>query len=230
MTTRQEYITAVEKLVPGEHPIGEAEIILAIGMAMKGHSRHSPREVIEDVAGDGSFDYAVSGFASWSDGFSVIRQVEYPVDDTDEDPDILQDDKWMIYEKPAGKCLRFLTTTPDTGEEMRLTYTALHTCTDSACTVNDFDEEVVQALAAAFFCDMLATYYAQTGDSTIDADVVDHKSRSRDYEARAKAYRKLYFDHLGIEPGETPAASVTRDQDRTPSWQTDHLTHRRKYR
>jgi len=50
-------------------------------MAIKDHSRHRPLVVIEDEAGDGGFDYAVSDLASWAPGFSVIKTVEYPVDD-----------------------------------------------------------------------------------------------------------------------------------------------------
>lgn len=230
MSNRQEYIETVEKMVPGDHPIGEAEIILAISQAVKEHSRHKPRVVVEDEDGDGGFDYAVSLLASWSAGFSVIKQVEYPVDDTDETPDILQDDGWMIYETPDGKYLRFLEDKPTTDEDMRVTYTALHTCTDSACTVEDFDEEAVQSLCASFFSDMLATYYAQSQDSTIDADSVDHTSKSRDYGARAKNFRKVYFDHLGVKEGQSPPASVTRDQDKKASWSSDKLTHKKRYR
>jgi hypothetical protein len=199
-------------------------------MAIKAHSRQRPRKVVEDVDGDGGFDYALSDLASWKSGFSSIEQVEYPVDDTDETADVLQDDAWEIYEKPSGKMLRFLEDTPDATEDFRVTYTSFHTCTDSACTVEDFDEEAVQALAAAFFCEMLSTYYAQSTDSTIAADSVDHTSKSRDYAARAKAFRKIYFDHLGIKEGQTPAASVTRDQDKAASWGRDKLTHKGKYR
>jgi len=230
LSIQEDYIAAIGQFVQGEIPLEEADKILAIGMAIKEHSRHKPREVVEDFDGDGGFDYAISGFASWSDGFSVIKQVEYPVDDDDETPDILQDDEWMIYEKPAGKLLRFLEDKPTPDEDFRVTHTALHTCTDSACTVEDFDEEAVQALAAAYFCDMLATYYAQSQDSTIPADSVDHKSKTRDYESRAKRYRKVYFDHMGIKEGQTSAASVTRDQDKKGSWAGDGLTHKRKYR
>jgi len=230
MSTRQDYLTAIGNLVQGEFPLGETEKILAINMAMKAHSKHRPLVVVEDESGAAAFDYAITLLASWSEGFSVIKQVEYPVDDDDETPDILQDDEWMIYEKPAGKYLRFLENEPAATETFRVTYTALHTCTDTTCTVKTFDEEAVQALAAAFFCDMLATYFAQTQDSTIQADVVDHRSKAREYDARAKAYRKMYFNHLGIEEGKTPPASVTKDLDLKGSWAGDKLTHPKKYR
>jgi len=230
MSTLQDYITAIGNMVGGELPLDEAEKILAISMAMKEHSRHRPQVIVEDEDGDGGFDYAVTLLALWADGFSVIKTVEYPVDDDDETPDVLQDDAWMMYEKPAGEYLRFLEDEPDTNESIRVTYTALHTCTDAACTVKTFDEEAVQALATAHFCNMLSAYYAQTQDSTINADSVDHGSKGREYAARAKTFRSVYFGHLGIKEGQSLPASVTRDQDKKPSWRGDGLTHSRKYR
>ena len=230
MSTRRDYIAAIGSMVGGELPLGEAEQIAAVSVAVKKHSGHRPRIIVEDEIGNAGFDYAITNLANWSDGFSVIRQVEYPVDDTDADADILQDDQWTIYEKPAGKYLRFVQDKPATTESMRITYTAQHSCTDTECTIKAIDEDFVQFLAAAYFCDMLATYYAQTQDSTIQADSVDHKSKASEYAARARVYRKLYYDHLGIKEGETVAASVTRDQDMKSSWGGDKLTHPGRYR
>ena len=230
MSTRQDYVTAIDYLVSGDHALDVGEKILAISQAVKEHSKRRPQIIVEDETGDGGFDYAVTDLASWVAGFSVIKTVEYPVDDDDETPDILQDDEWRMYQTPSGVFLRFKEDTPEATETFRVAYTALHTCTDTACTVETFDEEAVQALAAAFFCDMLATFYAQNQDSTIAADSIDHTSKSRDYAARAKAYRKIYFDHLGIKEGQVPPASVTRDQDLKGSWGSDKLTHKGKYR
>jgi hypothetical protein len=228
MSTRQDYITAIGHLVGGELPLDEAEKIFAINAALKKYSGHRPRIVVEKEDGNGSFDYALTLLADWAEGFSTIKSVEYPVDDTEETASILQDDVWQIYRKPAGKYLRLLEDTPTATEDLRITYTALHTCTDEACTVPSYDEEALQILAASIFCDMLAAYFAQTQDSTIQADSVDHKSKASEYAARARAYRKMYFDHLGIKEGETPAASVTRDQDLGGSWGAGKMTHRRR--
>ena len=230
MTIRDDYITALGLLVPGELPLGESEKILAVNQAMKMHSRYRPRLIVEDETGDGGFDYAISDLEHWKDGFSVIKTVEYPVDDDDETPDILEDDAWTIYRKPAGNYLRFSSEKPAATESFRVTYTAYHTCTDADCTVEDYDEEAVQALSAGYFCTMLAAYYAQNQESPMGADVVDHRSKSQEYAARAKMYRKAYFDHIGVVEGKTVAASVTMDQDPKPSWQGDGLTHQRKYR
>lgn len=229
MSTRQDYITAIGNLVGGELPLGEPEKIVAINAAVKTYSGHRPRIVVEDEDGNGGFDYLLSLLTDWSEGFSVIKSVEYPVDDTAETAAILPDDAWQIYQKPAGKCLRFLGDSPTATEDIRITYTALHACTDLACTVLAIEEEAVQMLAAALFCDMLAAYYAQTQDSTIQADSVDHKSKASEYAARARTYRKYYDDQMGVKGGPAPA-SVTRDQDMSGSWGSDRMTHPRKYR
>jgi hypothetical protein len=232
MSTRQDYITAVGQFVKGEFPLGEPEKILAISKAVKRYAQDRPLTVSEDKAGDGGFDYALTILASWAEGFSTIKQIEYPVDDDDayEDENILQEDAWKIYQKPAGKVIRFLEEIPIATETMRITYTALHLCDDTQCTVPATDEEAVQMLAAAEFCQMLAAYFAQNQDSTIAADSVDHKSKSADYAARARTYRKGYFDHLGLKEDQVTAASVTRKQNVKPSWQSDQLTHPRKFR
>jgi hypothetical protein len=238
MTTQADYTAAVDQMVQGELPLGEADKILAVGMALKTHSRHKPLVLVEDATGDGGFDYELIGatpiLASWSDGFSIIKEVEYPIDDTQPLPNILPDDEWTVRQLPDGPVLRFLEDKPVETEDMRVTYTALHAFglvgVVETCTVKAMDEEAVQALAAAYVCDLLATYYAQNQDSTIAADSVDHKSKASEYSARSQMYRTFYYNHIGIEEGKTVAASVTMDRDVTPSWQADHLTHGRKYR
>ena len=230
MSNRQEYIAEVKKLVPGaNHPIGEPEIIKAIQKAINTHSKHRPRIVVEEVAGDEGFDYAVADLAAWADDFSVVRQVEYPVDDTDEEAEILEEDEWEIFETSSGKFLRFLANTPDTTEEFRVTYTARHTCTDDDCSVAGGDDEAVQSLAAAHFCQMLATAYAQDQDSTVGADRVDDLSKSARYGRMRREYRAEYNEHMGIKDGKPKPASMNQDQDVMYPTGHDRLTHP-KYR
>ncbi len=239
MSKRADYLEAITNLVPGEYTPGDAGKILAVGEAVKTYSKHRPHVLTEDVSGADEFDYVITSSESpplagsltyWSDGFSVINKVEYPVDDEERADNTLQEDEWTLYNKPLGQYLRFIEEKPASGEFFRVTYTALHTCDDTISTIKVIDEEAVQSLAAAFYCEMLATYFAQNQDSTIQADVVNHTSKSRDFAARAKAYRQFYYDHMGIKEGTPKAASVTRDQDLTGSSGRDKITHPRKYR
>ena len=230
MTTREDYITAIGQLVQGEIPLDEADKILAVNMAMKAHSKHRPRVIVEDVTGDGGFDYDLADLDAWGSGFSVMRQVEYPVDDTDEEADILDGDAWEIYETPDGKFLRFLEDTPEADETARVTYTAPHEFSGagSACTVESFDDEAVQALAASHFLRMLSVYYSQSQDSTIAADSVDHKSKASEYRSQAKMMAQVYYDHVGVDPdGPAPAGATIA---KAPETDRVRLTHSRKYR
>jgi hypothetical protein len=231
MKSRQDYITALGSLVQGEYPPGEAAKILAIGQAVKTYSKHRPRICTEDEAGTGAFDYAVSLLAEWSDGFSAIQQVEYPVDDASESTETLDEDDWRIYTKPAGDYLRFLANVPVAGESFRVTYKALHICDDTQCTVKAIDEEAVQSLAAACYCEMLAAYFAQNQDSTIKADSVEHTSKTRDFSARAKAFRKIYQEHLGFKDNDSvSAAAAVSDLDLKYPGGGERLTHPRSGR
>ena len=230
MSTRQDYISAISALVAGELPLGEPDKVLALAAAVKRYSGDSPRKIPEDIPGNGGFDYPLASLASWTDKFSKVSHVEYPVDDSRREAKSMPDTQWRIYAKPTGDCLRFLAATPAAAEQIRITYTALHVCDDIGCSIPDSDAEAVQMLAAANFCEMLATYFANTADSVIRADSVDHKSRAQEYSSRARAYRQAYFAHLGIRSGSSAPASVTRDQDATPSWRGDHLTHPRRFR
>lgn len=231
MSTRQDYITAIGKLVSGDLPLGETEKVLAIDNAIKDHSRNRPLVVVEDETGTGAFDYAISLLASWINDFSGIQSVEYPVDDDDANPNLLDEDEWVIYEKPAGKYVRFLSATPETTETFRVTYTTIHTCTDTACTVAAADIEAVQLLAASYFCTFLAVYYAQSQDSTISADSVNHKSKSAEYAARAKTYAAMYKNLMGLKDSDVtpPASAVISLSQNYPGGQ-DRLTHPRTAR
>ena len=236
MTVLASYIAAVVHLAPGSYPWTGADLTaketLAVTMALKTHSRHKPRTVVEDESGTGAFDYAITALAKWSDEFSTIRQIEYPVDDTDEAADILEDGDWTIYEKPTGKVIRFLADKPATGKSFRVTYTGVHDFSGaaSACTVAAFDEEAVQALAAANFCKMLSVYYSQNQDSTIAADSVDHKSKAAEYRSQARMLAAVYYDHMGIKEGQPRPASLNQDQDVDYPGGADRLTHPRRHR
>ena len=205
MTTRQDYIAAMNSMVAGEIPLTEADQLLAISMGVKEHSRHRPHPAVEDFDGDGGFDYPLVGFCELGGGLldHQIRGVPGGTMTTKRPP-CSQTDQWAVYEKPAGKVLRFLNATPESTESLRVKYTALHTCTDSACTVDDFDTEAVQALCASHFCMMLSAYYAQSVDSTIAADSVQHSGRSREYAAPGQDVPQVLFRPPGDQRGANP--------------------------
>jgi hypothetical protein len=206
-----------------------AERDLWIQEAVKQYSKHRPRNVVKDITGDGSYDYSVSTHLTlWVKGFSVIKSVEYPADQRE--PVYLEEDSFLIYEKESGLFLRFLEDIPNATQKIRVTYTALHILSGILNTIPAVDEDALCNLAASLCSQALSSIYAGTSDSTIGADSVNYRTKSQEYQSRAKEQKKLYMDHLGIKEGDVAPASAVKDLDLDYPGGTDRLTHPRKYR
>ena len=233
MSTRQDFVTSIGYWVFGnKFPIGEPEKIKAVDKAVKEHSKHKPKIRVVDVTGTATFEYKCTTYLTyWKEGFSTIKTIEYPVDDTDETPDMILDEEMISnYRKSDGEYFRFLEDEPSATQTFRVNYTAPHVVDNSGSTIDYNDEEAVEMLAASYFCLMLAAAYSSTNDSTISADSVNHRSKAQEFRAQAKEYREKYFAHLGIKEGENVPSCEKVDWDNYPSWQSDRLTHLNKYR
>jgi len=168
--------------------------------ALNRYSKARPMEAVVDVAGSGTHDVALPN--GWVEGFSSILQVEYPVDQIP--AETIDHKDYSIYATPAGKKLRILTVTPDTTETVRQTYTILHT--EDSVPVPDL--EAVANLAASICCRILAGALSNTNDPTIQADVVNYRSKSGEFTRLANELEKLYKSHLGIKDDDTVAAAL----------------------
>jgi len=193
------------------------------------YSKHRPREVVKDITGDGTYDYSIAtNLTSWVKGFSIIISIEYPADERE--PEYIEEDDWIIYEKEAGQYIRFLFDTPLATEKIRVIYTALHILSETQNTIPESDQDAVCNLAASLCSGALASAYAEASDSTITADSVDHKSKSQEFSSRAKIQKQTYLNHIGIKEGEVPPASAVKDLDVDYPWGGDRLTHPKKWR
>lgn len=112
-------------------------------------------------------------------------------------------DGWEMSETLTGPRIRLTHSEPGVNALVR--YTVTHTVE----TVPPGDFEAVAHWAAALMLDQLASLYSGDKQSTIDADAVDHAGRGNTYAARASEHRKLYLDHLGVDPKRTVAAGTT---------------------
>ena len=200
----------------------------ALAEAVREYSRHRPVVKVVDVAGDGAmYDVPLGtapGPTDWCEGFSTVRLVEYPAGERR--PNVLERDQWCEYQTPTGRVLRLLEVTPATGQSVRITYSVLRTLGETAGTIPDADFDAVANLGGSYAAHGLAMSFAQQGDPTIQADSVDHKSKSAEYAARARTLRQLYFSHMGLEDEQgAPAASVQADWDQMPGTGGDYLTH-----
>lgn len=196
--------------------------------AVSRYSQDRPQVLAAEIPGDGGFDYDLP--QDWEEGFSAAGPVEYPAGE--QQPAILDDNDWILYQTKDGKVLRFLAGSPGATETILFTYTTRHSVTSSASTIPAVDQDAVINLAGALCCYALARKYAQTSDPLIAADSVNYGSKSGEYAKRGKELEGLYKTHIApaAADGGLTAASVSGDWDSNAGWGTDRITHPRGLR
>ena len=210
-----------EKLKPSERDT-------AIDHAVRVYSKDNPLEKIkEDDSGDGTkFDFALP--FDWRDNFSEITgRIEYPVSSDIQNPQYVDDNNWVIYEKTTGKVLRFLTFKPSGSYSIRYKYSIPHTVSDEDCTIYEKDIDAFSDLCAGLCFMALAAKHAETEEPTIEADAIDYVRKSDQYLDLAKESFKLYDAHMGKgkEATERPGAMATKDLDMKYAYGSGYLTH-----
>ncbi|MEW8494242.1 MAG: hypothetical protein AB2604_10590 [Candidatus Thiodiazotropha taylori] len=199
------------------------DIDSAIDMAVTRYSKDRPKSDVQDEVAPGGQRLNLP--ANWVPGFSDIQSIEYPIG---QDP-ISEISNWEIYQAPAGEEV-LLPDSIEAGESVRIKFTVFHQLDSTNDTIPISDREAVASYAAAVCCEQLSTLYIGDTDSTIQADSVDHGSKSRQFSARAKSLRKHYLNELGIEEKRNSAAGVIVDMDGRDSRGRDRLLHPGKYR
>lgn len=195
-----------------------------ITAAINRYSKLKPAVKVADITGNGTNDYALP--SGWIDEFSRIICIEYPIGDV---PATLLDspDDYEIYQSPTEKKIRLKNEVLTVSESFRVAFSIPRAVT----TIPDNDVDALSNLASSFCLNELANVYAQSSDSTIGADSVDHKSKSQEYASRAKQQMKLYKEHIGIKDDDvTQAASAVIDLDVGYPGGSDRLTHQRRQR
>jgi len=202
-----------------EEEVRPEQIDGAIELAVIRYSTDRPRRRIEAVARDEGLMMAMP--ASWEDGFSDLVSLT-PADDP------LDRVRASILNTIDGDRIYI-----EDGQglaEAHATFTIRHVLTDAEDTIPQKDREAVANYASAVVCEQLATYYSGALSSTIQSDSVDHGSKGREFSQRAGRFRKLYQDHLGIDPKRNSAAGVVVDLDGSDSRGRDRLIQRGRYR
>jgi hypothetical protein len=226
------------------NPLAEDYTVLeeAINAALTRYSQDRPREIVEDITGNGESYYALTGagkvVASWSDGTSQIRSIDYPAsavaDNVDPrwlDPDL----DWRYYRDETVLYLRFISHSPAASETARITYTAPHTHSTTADTVPAGDLDALCDLAAHYACLALATKAAASQDSVIAADSTNYRDGQLRFKQQAEAWFKSYSDRMGIVVDKNGNAGVagagaTGDWNRYGTIGWPYLTHRMRWR
>lgn len=179
----------------------------AIRRALETYSDDLPRELVEDnTDADGSiYDFDLP--ASFVVGQSRIVSIEWPAGERV--PVYLDADEWGYYRTASTTKLRFRNSTPQTGDTIRITYTAAHTIENldgaAATTIPGYHVEIFAKLAAAEALELYAARYLHEQESTLGADTVDRASKTDLARRLANAWRGQYEDEIGKRRGTTAA-------------------------
>lgn len=184
-----------------------------IAQALDEFNRRRPLKIATASAscptGNGTARIDISGITTYVPGFSAATSLEYPID---EDPESFVDRKfWAVDDE-----LRLLKTTSGviaSGAKFRLRHTAPHTIANfpdagGATTLSASDFEALGLLVAVYFCEALASTYANTVDTLVNADVVNNRTKTQEYEGRARNLRTRFEERMTAPPAnQAPASS-----------------------
>jgi hypothetical protein len=213
--------------------VGDTDLSAYIDAAIKQYSADRPYETAVDLVGNGTNDLTLP--SDFVDGWSELRQVEYPIDQI---PEVIVDpNEAYLFRKPTGLVVRLLNDKPTALQGVRTTYTAYHSMGTDApvvfTTISDADFPVVCALAASYSATQLALSYQQGVDPNSDAAFVDGQDRAGLIRQAAKDLRGIYDRHMGLGTPESPENGAPAqgfvDLDPKLLGTTEPLTHPRRW-
>lgn len=193
----------------------------ALAQAVKRYSQDRPRDKVEDINGLGTQRLNLP--AGWQDGFSALKLIEYPIGNVP--PTLVPQGDTSLYQTPTGWQIQLRNAVAAGAANVRATYTIEHVLDAGSDTIPANHRTPVAAWAAADLCEQLASFYAGQSDSTIQADAVDHKSKSAEFAARARSLRKRYTDALGVDDRRNTATGVVVPLTDRDSRGQPRLTH-----
>lgn len=204
--------------------VSSTSLDAAIDAAVLRYSTDFPRPVVVDVAAPGGNELPLP--LGWQDA-SRLLSVETPIDQLPPAELGLGDVRFRM--RPDGMAIT-LPIALDAGQDVRLGYTQTHVVDNSTDTVPAGHRYALACFAASILCGQLASYYANEGAPTIQADTADHQGKTERYRARARDLAQQYANLLGVADRKiTAAGTVTHLQGRDSEGRR-RLFHDSRYR
>lgn len=209
--------------------ITDVEIDLIISEAASRYGSFFPRVGVYDISGNGT-DYDFTLPTDWDDAISSILSVEYP--QGTRTPQLLDPLSVILYEKPTGTFIRFLTTVPASSETARVLYALPHIISEDAAdtTVPDSHKEAVAHLATSLYALRLAAEASKIVLANIQNDPLGGRSGVANTLLQlAKQHWAAFASLTGIpeEGSQVPATSGVVSLSTIMSWGRPPVTHGR---
>tara|TARA_Y100000310_G_scaffold3579_1_gene4465 strand:+ start:1492 stop:2220 length:729 start_codon:yes stop_codon:yes gene_type:complete len=236
VTNTKEGLTSVIRSIAGEYfdlgqgqEILEADILQAIDLTVRTFSRSIPREIVEDEVGDGGKYYPLTNLASWVNDFSRIVSIDYDSGSrvgSDEQPRFLDKNNlaWSYYRDATVRYLFFPGLAPTSSITFRVTYTALHTLSETTSTVPSQYENAVIYLTVSHILRFAQVRMEQGTGGQGSSEFTGFRNKGSGFGNIAEHYEQLYIKEMGGADG-VPAALATREFDMTFAHGEQYLFH-----
>tara|TARA_R110000824_G_scaffold11715_3_gene51308 strand:- start:440 stop:1135 length:696 start_codon:yes stop_codon:yes gene_type:complete len=226
--TQDDYVTRILDnldFVASEF-IDRTAIITALKTAVDWYSSDKPYEKIHSITGDSTNRYVLP--SDWSDSFSSIIYVEYPIGN--ENPTLLDLEDVIVWEDASAKQFQFKFIKPTSADTLLVKYALLHTMSSTTNTVPDADFEAVCFLGTAHAAWEVAGRFIRERSSTGGiGGIVNFQTQTNQYKSYAQEMLKHYYQRMGINPKTGSKANLQIfDLDPQPAWGFDWLTHPRR--
>lgn len=212
-------------LNPGQDPAVYTEIDQHIHNASEVYSRDVPLKKSKEYNGDGTANYTLP--TDWLEELSSIIRIEYP--SGDDPPIYIEQEDYVLYRDPTnGLILKFLKWEPSASQTFVMEYTTEHSIGGSSSTIHETHFYAICNLAASYCLRALAARFAQHSDSSMAADAVAYRDKTKQYTDIADKLELKYLQAVGKSPGDLKTkkfASTTRDYDTRFITGHAHLTH-----
>ena len=184
------YVTEVRTLLKddGNKLDDDNDIKPAIKSAARWYSNFDKRQVVGDLDSDGTGDFDLADLDGYTDKFSEIISVEWPISAAGERQRFLEEKQFKIIRLTNKLVLRVFRTVA-TGDKVRVNCTAPHVIDDATNTLPDEAFNAVSEYAAANCCDKLANNWAPTIDKAPQLDLGGFRDLTSKYTSRAKTHR-----------------------------------------
>jgi hypothetical protein len=169
--------------------------------AIRKYSQERPLNAISAKTGASDAWYSLP--SGWEEGFSVIKEIEYPVESTPKEiikPEYF-DVQHMLVSGSTVQRLRFDLGNPSLGETFWIKYTKRHVIDDSGDSdIPTAHRNAVAYLSVSLMCQAMADFFGGKSDTTLTSvDFVDQPSRVEEWEGLAKIWLKKYHDEITQE-------------------------------
>jgi hypothetical protein len=218
LASRADLRSGVRGLLPNVTPdvLSDEALDVALATAIRRLSKDRPHEKSGQITGTGDKFYTLTvELDDWAEGFSGIVFIVDPSPVIADNARLvyLDEDGYEIYDDGTVERLRFERAI-GTGKLATIRYTTVWTLNGldgaTATTLRTSLNNALLFISASMACYALASQAAGQTSSGVPGDLINYRSKSREYRSMGQEWEMQYKDELGMREDAPAAAAISR--------------------